>query len=84
MSRGWRRAAPGLYVCPRETWVITRDVEATGSYRALYTIREFAGWGTLLDGVTLFPDYGSQIFGEYHSLADAKASIELDYQEEQK
>ena len=76
MRRGWKRADRGLYICPREQYVITRDVEATGSYRALYTIRIFEGWGHLLDGVTLYPDYGWQIFGEEHSLADAKAAVE--------
>jgi hypothetical protein len=29
-----------------------------------------------LDGVTMFPDYGDIIRGEYHSLAECKADIE--------
>ena len=72
----FRRYAPGLYVDSTNSWVITRDVEATGSYKALYTIRECIGFGPLLDGVTMFPDYGDIIRGEYHLLAECKADIE--------
>lgn len=75
MKTTFKRYAPGLYVDSTQTWVISRDIEATGSYGALYTIRELFGFGPLVDGVTMFPDYSHKIMAEFDSLADAKADI---------
>jgi len=84
MKTTFKRYAPGLYVDSTNTYVISRDVEATGAYRALYTIRRLTGFGTCLDGVTIMPDYSHIIESSSWSLADAKKCIirwnELDAQ----
>lgn len=66
------RWAPGLYTDHTNSWVISRE-----DTRSWYSIRACLGLGTLLDGVTLFPDMGSIWHGDYHSLADAKQAVEL-------
>lgn len=70
-AKGWVRACPGLYVDPTGRWVVSREE------RGLYSIRACLGWGPLLDGVTLMPDYGGQWHGEYRTLAEAKWSVDL-------
>ena len=75
MKITFKRYAPGLYVDSTNTYVISRDVEATGAYRALYTIRRLTGFGTCLDGVTIMPDYSDVIETDTHSLAHAKDTI---------
>ena len=71
----FRRYAPGLYVDSTNTYVISRDVEATGSYRAFYTVRRLLGFGPCLDGVTMMPDYDHVHLGQAHSLNEAKQHV---------
>jgi hypothetical protein len=66
----WTRVCPGLYVDPSGKWIVSREG------RGWYSVRELTGWGRLLDGVTMFPEYGDIWYGDYFSLADAKASVE--------
>lgn len=79
MSKGdivtFKRYAPGLYVDSTQQWVISRDCEATGNYSAFYTIRKLLGFGPMLDGVTIMPDYDAVHHGEAYSLADAKRKV---------
>lgn len=70
MSTKWKRACAGLYVDPSETWVVNNEE------RGWYSIRAFLGWGPLLDGTTMFPDYGSIWHGDYRTLAEAKMVVE--------
>jgi hypothetical protein len=65
----WQRICPGLYVDPSGKWVVSREG------RGWYSVRQLTGWGFMLDGVTLFPDYSDIWHGDYFLLADAKASV---------
>lgn len=79
MSKGdiamFKRYAPGLYVDSTETWVITRDQDATSTHKATYTVRQCEGLGYLLDGITLFPDYGNMIWAQTTTLTQAKQAV---------
>ncbi len=66
----WKRICPGLYVDPSGEWVVSREA------RSWYSIRQLVGWGPLLDGETMFPDYGDIWHGDYFTLADAKTAVE--------
>lgn len=66
----WNRVCPGLYVDPSGEWVVSREG------RSWYSIRQLISWGPLLDGETMFPDYGDIWHGDYFTLADAKTAVE--------
>jgi hypothetical protein len=66
----WQRVCPGLYVDPTRRWVVERQE------RGLYSVRVFLGWGSTLNGLRLFPDYGGTWYGSHHTLAEAKAAVE--------
>ena len=69
MGGKWKRVCNGLYVSPTGKWVINHEGPGW------YSVRELIGWGPLLDGVTMFPDSGDIWYGDYKTLAEAKASV---------
>lgn len=69
MNITFKRACPGLYVDSTNQLVISNEG------RNYYSIRRLVRWGVLLDGKTLFPEYGSVWLGDYRTLAEAKQAV---------